>query len=319
MHKVQRTLLLAVLSAAGGVGLFLGVSWLTWESVFFHDFRGRPLAGAIRLSGPQVGRFVKTEAEGLRITLPKDRQNLAQVGFAIDRQVRGDFEVTATFEIVQVEEPRAGYGAGVILGVDDRARVGRLVRPQGEQLILWDFWPVVDGVRKMEGNALPCIATSGRMRLKRTGAILHFQWSPGTSGEDFEEIHQIDYGAEDTKFFTCVAESSGQKCAVDIRVVDFQIRSVSANAPIYQWVAAGVAAIGVAGGGLLGWRTLKPKRAQPRPETQGSVVAAERPAAVAPTENVARQCPNCQKRLKVPAGVVGKKVKCPGCASAFVA
>ncbi len=31
------------------------------------------------------------------------------------------------------------------------------------------------------------------------------------------------------------------------------------------------------------------------------------------------QCPVCQKRLKVPSNVGGKKVKCPGCAAAFVA
>jgi len=31
------------------------------------------------------------------------------------------------------------------------------------------------------------------------------------------------------------------------------------------------------------------------------------------------QCSNCQERLKVAATSVGKKVKCPGCGTAFVA
>jgi hypothetical protein len=270
------------------------------------------------LYGPGAGRLIKVEAEGLRITLPKDRESLSQVGFSIPLKVHGNFEITATFEIVEAETPKIGYGVGATMGVDDRARVGRYARPRGEQVILWDFWPVVDSVRKFEGGASPCVVTVGRMRLQRIGTILHFLWSAETSGENFDEIHTTEYGIEDTRFFTFVAESSGQPCAVDIRLVDIRIRSVSENAPIIQWSAAAVAALCVvAGGGLLGWRLVKRKGAQPRLETPETKMTNEEAAVAVSTAAVELECPNCHKRLKVLAHVVGKKVKCPGCNATF--
>jgi hypothetical protein len=47
----------------------------------------------------------------------------------------------------------------------------------------------------------------------------------------------------------------------------------------------------------------------------------KKPAApvVAASDAVIVQCSGCQKKLKVPATAVGKKVKCPGCGTAFVA
>ena len=47
-------------------------------------------------------------------------------------------------------------------------------------------------------------------------------------------------------------------------------------------------------------------KAQPAPASSGD-------------DKVLVQCSNCQKKLKVGANMVGKKVKCPGCGTAFVA
>jgi hypothetical protein len=262
---------------------------------------------AIRLSGPQVGRFASVEAEGLRIQLPKDRKDRAQVGFSVPLQLQGDFEVTATFEIVSAEVPKTGYGVGATVGVDDRARVGRYARPRGDQVILWDYWPVIDGVRKMEGRASPCIATAGRMRLRRSGALLHFEWAPATTGDDFEELHATEYGTDDTKFFTFVAESSGQPCAVDIRVTELRIRNLSEVTPVLRWLAVGCVGLAAAvTGGFFGWRWFHTRlRALP-------------PADTVPAQPEL-SCPACRKQLRVSPRSFGKKVKCPGCAAVFVA
>jgi hypothetical protein len=44
-----------------------------------------------------------------------------------------------------------------------------------------------------------------------------------------------------------------------------------------------------------------------------------RPAAAAAKDASVVRCSNCQKSLRVPATVLGKKVKCPACGTAFVA
>jgi uncharacterized protein DUF5684 len=64
--------------------------------------------------------------------------------------------------------------------------------------------------------------------------------------------------------------------------------------------------------------------APPAPKKSSPIKAAPSPkvkAAPAPAGDgkVLVQCTNCNKRLKVAATVMGKKVKCPGCGAAFVA
>src|SRR5262245_2574279 len=110
MPRNRTRLLIAMLMAAGGLVAFLAVFRATTEDVFSHDFRGQSLPSAVRLTGPQVGKFARVEAEGLRITLPRDRKDVAaQVGFSIPLNVRGDFEITADVELLHADVPPTGY------------------------------------------------------------------------------------------------------------------------------------------------------------------------------------------------------------------
>jgi hypothetical protein len=49
--------------------------------------------------------FLKIEGEGLRVTLPKDRNQNAAWGLEMPLSIAGDFEITAALEILDVEEP----------------------------------------------------------------------------------------------------------------------------------------------------------------------------------------------------------------------
>jgi WD40 repeat protein len=76
------------------------------------------------------------------------------------------------------------------------------------------------------------------------------------------------------------------------------------------WLLLGAGTAIVVVGGLFLAHLLRKRSRLRAPETPESAGAAE-------TVNV--ECVGCHKRLKVPADVVGKKVKCPSCATAFVA
>ena len=61
-----------------------------------------------------------------------------------------------------------------------------------------------------------------------------------------------------------------------------------------------------------------PKKTSPiKPATSPKVKPA--PAAAGGADKVVVQCSNCQKKLKVAAKSIGKRVKCPGCGTAFLA
>src|SRR5205807_688899 len=153
--------------------------------------------------------------------------------------------------------------------------------------------------------------------------------------EDFQEIHSIEYGLDDTRFFSFVADSSGQRCGVDVRLLEFQIRPISETVQFLRGMALMLAVLGAGGaGGLLWWHVVRHKL--PRPETsmphhetheaQGKPARPEatvshnetheaqgkpappdstlthdeaqgmQSAAVAHTDLLAMPCPSCQKR-----------------------
>src|SRR5262245_20020573 len=55
------------------------------------DFRGKPLPPELILTPAGSERFVKSEPEGLRITLPKDRSDLSPVAVGTRSGIKGDF------------------------------------------------------------------------------------------------------------------------------------------------------------------------------------------------------------------------------------
>jgi Protein kinase domain/Protein of unknown function (DUF1583) len=315
---------------AGAVILLL-VFWAAgrMRDRFHHDFRGRLLPGALRPFGPEAGRFVNVEPEGLRIALPDDRNPRGAVGVALAAPVSGDFEITATVEILQADEPPPGsFGAGVLMRADETARMGRLVvgKPRSgrgngaaagpgapeepaTQVVVWDQWVFEEPKPKLIGDKVPCEANVLQLRMKRTGSTLSYYWAPGASGGKFQLLHQGPFRTDDVKVVELMASTASQSGGLDARFLDLRVSYAPSLAQILCWVAG--AAVLVVVGGLVGRRfvpepTLKER--SENPSTAASDLAA-----------VMVKCPHCQKRLKAGAKAVGKTVTCPGCAAAFVA
>ena len=118
--------------------------------------------------------------------------------------IQGNFEITAAFQILEAETPTDGFGVGVTLYLqkvpprDEGATLCRFVRAKDKQILFWDRSIVRPGEEtKFDGGSAPCTARDFCLRLKRTGTTLRYQWAPGTEGEDFQEIHKLDFGDEE--------------------------------------------------------------------------------------------------------------------------
>jgi serine/threonine-protein kinase len=119
------------------------------------DFRGRPLPREIEPLGPLVERFVHVEAEGLRIALPRDRDDPQGATVAMPLALAGDCELTAAMEILQAEAPPPGarsYGVGVLMSVNQSARVGASCGPTASR------WLPGTGGPRWTGTANSCPA-----------------------------------------------------------------------------------------------------------------------------------------------------------------
>jgi Protein of unknown function (DUF1583) len=303
---------------------------------FYQDFRGsRPMLPSLQLLAPDADAVSTPEDGGLRITLPATRQDTQPVRLATKSGLSGDFELTGTFELLAADRPSSGYGVGVTLNVATDvtrkkfAKVGRLLRVKEGSVFLSEFWNK-ERPKDYRVQSIPTEARSGRLRLVRKGATLHYLAADGPKN-DFREIYQGTFGTEDLAQVHFVVSSSGSPGnAVDARLVDLRISSggfipdhASEPAPPPEpgragalWGTLAALILVLLGAGMVAVLRSRGKRCGPA--TTGEPLAPDpSPSAVA-DDGVAVRCPSCHKRLKVPGSMLGKKIKCPGCASAFI-
>jgi hypothetical protein len=248
----------------------------------FHEaFRGPGPPPAFQLVGADAEQYVRPEAEGLRITVPPDRKDLGPVGVRTKFAVRGDFEITAGYEVLKADEPSSGWGVGVTLWIRKpepsvgAATLGWVLRPREGEVAVWDrAMPGSDEKNKVryEGGAAPSNARTGRLRFARTGSKLHYLVA-GPGEDAFREVAAVEFGTEDIQTVRVAATSGREPYGVDVRLSDLDIRATQlpdmASHPrtgtTIAWLVAGglVVAVGALALGFL-WR-LRWRRQRPGP------------------------------------------------------
>jgi hypothetical protein len=203
--------------------------------------------------------YVHPEREGLRVQIPKDDPRHPRVVTATETNIRGDLEITLTYEILEAEPPPEGdssFGVGIMLTINGKARIGWYARP-GKRVILWDR-PGSTGHRVLEDDTAPARDRSGRLRLQRTGKKLRFLWSPERAGDKFDAIHECFYPQEVT-VVRLVAETNKLARTLEARFVDLRIRGGAvttlrvARRPWF-WLALATLLLGIVLGGWIYWR-----------------------------------------------------------------
>ncbi len=340
-RSAPRRLWLAALTAL----TTLGLGWIAFgaggvdgkpgelQQVLFHDFRKPSAPPSFSFWGdPQGKNFLHAESEAMRITLPETYIHpFGGIGYLIEQGFEGDFEVTATVEVLHADPPESGYGVGVVLVVNkagsahgEWASLGRQNRAQsGEVLYSATGQDLPPGY---EGHEEPCTDRVGKLRLKRAGTTLSYLWAPGPKGETFRTIHERDFGPEPIKSVRLTAVTGREPCKVDVRLIDVQIRSgpafpVSPRSILRRrWKLAVVLLFLVLLLAPLLSFTLRRRRARTFPSLDVPVTrdgGEEKPGpadpeAAAPFSVFA--CPGCGKNLRARgAALAGKSVRCPRC------
>jgi RNA polymerase sigma factor (sigma-70 family) len=306
---------------------------------------GKAVAG-LRLFGPDVEQCVRFEPAGLRCVLPAGYPGeRPATGVATDFGVRGDFEVTARYEILQ--EPRApGWGnpTRLLLAVvpgerpvadvwcqanQNRAELARHLPGPNQvgqfvaDLTRWnpvlprDPWgnQIFDRIEVHHKQLGPAAAGAGRLRLVRRGATLFFYTSE-EPGETFTLLSRGGFGTKDLKDVRLLAATGGPAASLDVRVTDLRLRAdgfVRGGQP-FPLPAASASPVGV--------RLVLPALGVPLLAGAFALAAwlssrrrrvVEAPVAAA----LAFACPGCGKRLRARGVPVGSRLKCPGCGQAF--
>jgi hypothetical protein len=238
---------------------------------FQQDFRGRRIDPRLfRPTGVHTPRAVRAGPGGLRVTLPADLTSKLPVGVVPRLRVGGDFEIMMAFEILQVDRPRGGHGAGVSIYITtasptkEAATVALLVRPGGERVFISHRASTPPGQKRVHrgGRPMPTGSLSGKLRLVREGELLSYQVAEG-GGNAFRELYQTELGTEDLDLVRFAADNGGSPTLVDVRIHGVTIRSDDfpggpPEAPPTRrrlWLAGGLTVLLLAAGGCwLWWR-----------------------------------------------------------------
>jgi hypothetical protein len=241
---------------------------LTHAEEFRQDFLGRPYDQNVFLkTGSNHARVVQTEPRGLRIALPTDHGNKQPVGLVAATGAHGDFEITMEFDLLQVDKPTTGYGAGVSIYIataaptKEAATIARVVRPDGTQVLTFHRATTSsEGKRQHHTESLATEAQSGKLRLVRSGTTLSYQFARGESNA-FHEVHEAELGEEDLEMIRFAADAGGSPTLVDvcikavsIKADDFgSARSPLPSSPWSFWWLAGLAVLLTAAAGYWLW------------------------------------------------------------------
>jgi hypothetical protein len=324
---------LALLFAAAG-----GATGPGTEGVQEYHFslRGQPKEGEVwEFSGLDAERSVKFEPEGLRLTLPAGYAgHRPTTGASHPLRLRGTFELTVNYEILQEPDPAdAGpratpFFVQVVQGRAPGAGFTRRVAPdEGLQFAAWAFrWDDDLGKNQVLWKHSPSTgAKKGRLRLARLGEAVSYAAAEGSATE-FTPLGELPLADKDVTEVKLAGNTGGPRAALDVRFTDLHIRVGPAATG-----APPAASRGVAGNPDVaappGAANAGPTSGPGHPHLWlllgllGFLVLVLAPAAVfwvrrgrrAPS---ALACAGCGVKLRPRPGLAGKKVKCPRCGRA---
>ena len=244
--------------------VLLAASFGQMSEEFYQDFRGGEFHPALNRFGPEAASAMRSESRGLRITLASGRQDKAAVGVTPRFRIAGDFEITVGYQLLAVEKPKTGIGAGIKVWGKIQAdefqamTLMHALDPDGSGAWLAMFATGDDPKkRKFQMKSQPTRAQSGRLRLVRTGSELSFQVAED-GREQFQEIQRVTVATGEVVSLRIGANTSGSPTGARVRLVDLRIRAsalpgkpttLPRRRQSLWWVVLGLIVILAAGGG----------------------------------------------------------------------
>jgi hypothetical protein len=170
------------------------------------------------------------EDNALRITWNSKNRRTAPVGVSSIHILQGDFDITASYALLDAEPPEKGYGTGARLWISladgGTVSLGRVNLPnkKGHAHVAYYVKKVSDGKNKIRNKFEPTQAKAGSLRLVRNDNMLSYLIAEYDS-DDFAEIFRAEIGTQDVTGLTFTATTGGDKCGVDLRLTRLRIRA----------------------------------------------------------------------------------------------
>jgi hypothetical protein len=220
------------------------------------------------------------ETDGYRFYLPA-QEKIPQTGVYTYFALSGDCEVIASYELLKIETPKAGYGASVGMAFDiaagkDRGDIQRVDRVGGESgYAIHSSFGGGKGQKKDEDRFVAAKSKRGQMGLRRVKDELIFL--AAEDGGELREIDRMPFTEETIRAVRFFADPGGSPTVVDVRVRQIEMRAeeitggvTEKDASLSPWwwllllIPLSAAA---AGGGFWFWWSRRQKADADEPET----------------------------------------------------
>jgi hypothetical protein len=194
------------------------------------DFRdGIRNVPSLSLGGPDdADELVKTDAQGLRVSIPDGKKDTRPVVVALEKRLRGDFEITLGYELIAVGKPVPYYGSGVLMRVWFQSPsplsviLSRFRQRTGERFGTHKIVIGPDGKEQYLSNVGKNATSSrGRLRLVRNGSMLHCL--AAEEGHNWTNIQSIEIGTDDVKTVQVSCSTMYTPIALDVRLTELVI------------------------------------------------------------------------------------------------
>lgn len=193
---------------------------------------------------PGAFRLMLPRKEGLQMLLPSGRK-LPTIAISPVFRIRGDFEITASFDFRRPRSPKEGYGCGptLYLGTHDpmqtAALLGRLSRTENKQVYSTNVSATSvsatsasatsasdtsEGQRENQVSLFDASENRGRLRLVRVGTQLQFLVADNMDNL-FRELRSAEFTDADIEMVRLSAQQSDAATPVDVVWSDLTIRA----------------------------------------------------------------------------------------------
>jgi len=233
---------------------------------FYHQFRGQSPHPAMKVYGKEADQFVRRELDGIRITLPAEREGRSVVGVSPVFSVAGDFEITFSYEVVEADAgPNGQVGVNLrVMAGDPAGEVADLGRYRGlgnQHGFLIKHTTDFDTEERQEDlKFVPAKTGKGTLRLERKGTTLRYLVAEEQDA-GFRQLHQVESIADDCRFRLATIAGGGQ--TLDVRYVDVRVRADELpnmqpewieTSRAWVWWLVGPLVVGVGVAGFFLWR-----------------------------------------------------------------
>lgn len=167
------------------------------------DFRaGKIDSSKLAWTATTLDEHRKLDEQGIRLRIDRRGPPATAVGLAPKLRASGNFDVSATYEVVNLDQPEEGSGVGPSLAVYldsaglDTASLQRVRRTDGRGFYAVQRGFTTNGSRQTRSQFFRTDADSGKLRIVRMGARVQFLAAEGTS-DDFRELAQHEFTTAD--------------------------------------------------------------------------------------------------------------------------